>query len=95
MPVLSLSKGSPGRGARKAQCRPVQKGHDQKLRENTCGELVELLERIGRLREKTAVSHKTTVLRSLPMPTKTTPSVLTGNVNPKVLKRISTAAFTV
>ncbi len=52
MPVLSLSKGSPGRGARKAQCRPVQKGHDQKLRENTCGELVELLERIGRLREK-------------------------------------------
>jgi hypothetical protein len=47
-----VSKGSPGRSTQQTQCRFGQKRHDQKLRENTCGEPVELLERIGRLREK-------------------------------------------
>ena len=44
--------------------------------------------------KKTAASRKTTALRSQPMPTKTTPSVLNGNLNSKANKKTSTAAST-
>jgi len=44
--------------------------------------------------KKTAASLKTTVLKSLPMPTKTTPSALNGSVNSKAIKKISTAVST-
>lgn len=64
-------------------------------KKGTVKSYVKILERIGRLREKTAASRKTTVLKSLPITTKTMPSVLTGSVNPKVIKKTSTAASTV
>jgi hypothetical protein len=43
---------SSGRGDRQTQCLLGQKSTIKKPCKNTCGELVELLERIGRLREK-------------------------------------------
>ena len=64
-------------------------------KKGTLKNYAKILERMGRLREKkTAVSHQTTVSRSLPMMKKTTPSVLNGGVHPKVNKKISTAVFT-
>ena len=53
-------------------------------KKGTIKNVAKIHERIGRLREKIAASRKATELKSLPMAKRTTPSVLTGSVNPKV-----------
>ncbi|MDD5319660.1 MAG: hypothetical protein PHD43_03400 [Methylococcales bacterium] len=62
-------------------------------KKSTIKNYAKILERIGRLGEKTAVLRKTTVLKSLPMTKKTTPSVLNGSVNREANKKTGTVAF--
>jgi hypothetical protein len=57
----------------------LNSGLDKK---GTIKNYAKVLERIGRCAKKTAVSRKTTALKSSPMTKKTTPSVLNGSVNP-------------
>lgn len=62
-------------------------------KKGTIKNYTKILERIGRLREKTVASRKTTVLKSLLTTKKTTPSVLNGSVNPKVIIKIGIAVL--